>query len=146
MGLLDHLKDAVHYVGNKLANGASWLGDKVSKVGKIVGNIADATAGPASFILGPEAGAAIKGVGLVAKTAAGIGDDAKAMANNFQTKNAPNLALPTETKVNAGLPITPMSKMKDSIGSIGQSMPSMSDVKSGLSEGVKSMMPNFRFH
>ena len=148
MGLLNHLKDAVHYVGNKLASGASWIGDKVNKIGSAVGNVADTVAGPASFILGPEAGAAIKAVGAVANTAANIGHDAKVLADNYQNRNAPSFNLNTDTKVNPGLPITPMSKMKDSIGSIGQQMPSLGDVKSGLSEGVssvKSMLPNFRF-
>ena len=146
MGLLNSLKDAVHYVGGKLASGASWIGDKVSKVGKAIGGIADTVAGPASFVLGPEAGAAIKMVGGIAKTAGDLGSDAKKMADNYQSRNnPPPLTTPNNSSTNIGIPVT-QAKTNDSVGSLGQQMPSMSDIKSGLSEGVKSMMPNFRFH
>ena len=153
MGLLNHLKDAVHYVGSKLANGVSYVGDKVSKIGNTIGNIADTIATPISFIA-PEVGAGIKAVGSVAKTVAGIGKDAKNMADSYRTKTPPNLSInntssaPEPPKISPGISTTPISQVKNQVGSIGSQMPSIGDVKSGLSEGVssvKSMLPNFRF-
>lgn len=78
---------AVRNIGSKVAQGASWLGGKVAKVGNVVANVAEKIA-PAVGVIGsavgvPEAGMIAKTIGEGARTAANFGQAAQDTANKY---------------------------------------------------------------
>lgn len=87
MGLLGAITKLGSKVAKGIANGASWLGGKVSKVGNAVANFAENNApviGAVGAALGaPEAGVIAKTIGEAARTAANIGDGVSNAANSF---------------------------------------------------------------
>jgi hypothetical protein len=80
-GLGTKIQKGLSKVGQKVADGGQWLGDKVGKYGDMVSKIA-ARAAPVAAILNPALGETIAGLGTSANIAANVG---RAVSSTIRT-------------------------------------------------------------